>query len=136
MKIHFLKKFIICLFLVNLCSAEPVITQLNPPFGHSSGGNHVTITGRGFTGATAVNFGAIPAASFIVNSDTSLTAVTPPHCPQVTHVTITTKETSSGNAFFTFKGNWPAYVTNPEKNSVSVINTVNNIVIKIHSGWC
>jgi hypothetical protein len=40
-------------------------------------GTTLAISGTGFTGATAVNFGSIPAASFIVTSDTSITAVAP-----------------------------------------------------------
>jgi len=35
-------------------------------------------TGSRFTGATAVRFGAAPAASFTVDSDTQTTAVSPP----------------------------------------------------------
>jgi hypothetical protein len=37
----------------------------------------VTITGTGFTGATAVKFGSISAKSFTVSSPTSITAVSP-----------------------------------------------------------
>jgi hypothetical protein len=37
----------------------------------------VTITGTGFTGATAVKFGSTNATSFIVNSETSITPVSP-----------------------------------------------------------
>jgi hypothetical protein len=39
-------------------------------------GTLITITGDGFTGATAVTFGNLP-ASYTVNSDTSITAVAP-----------------------------------------------------------
>ena len=35
----------------------------------------MTITGAGLTGATAVSFGSSPAASFTVNSDSSITAI-------------------------------------------------------------
>ena len=38
----------------------------------------VTVTGSGFTGATSVSFGATPATSFTVVSDSQLTAVAPP----------------------------------------------------------
>jgi hypothetical protein len=42
-----------------------------------AGGDSVTVTGTGFTGASAVNFGSSPATSFQVVSDTSITAVAP-----------------------------------------------------------
>jgi hypothetical protein len=35
------------------------------------------VTGRGFSGATAVNFGSLAATSFSVTSATTLTAVSP-----------------------------------------------------------
>jgi len=37
----------------------------------------VNLTGTGFTGTSAVTFGGVPALSFTINSDTSLTAVIP-----------------------------------------------------------
>ncbi len=40
-------------------------------------GTAVTVTGSGFTGATAVSFGAFPATSFTVDSDTQITCVVP-----------------------------------------------------------
>jgi hypothetical protein len=40
-------------------------------------GLEVTITGVGFTGATGVTFGDLPAASFIVDSDTQVRAIVP-----------------------------------------------------------
>jgi hypothetical protein len=42
-----------------------------------AGGDNVTVTGSGFSGATAVNFGATPATSFTINSDTEIVAVSP-----------------------------------------------------------
>jgi YVTN family beta-propeller protein len=55
----------------------PTITAVTPARGPASGGTAVTITGTGFTGATAVAFGAVPAASFTVRSDTEITATSP-----------------------------------------------------------
>ncbi len=55
----------------------PNITLIAPSTGPSSGGTTVTITGSNFSGATTVNFGLTPATSFVVNSDTSITAVAP-----------------------------------------------------------
>jgi hypothetical protein len=56
---------------------EPAITELAPNDGPPGGGNVVTITGSGFTGATAVMFGSNEAESFTVDSDSSITAVAP-----------------------------------------------------------
>jgi hypothetical protein len=57
--------------------AGPFITGLDPNSGPAAGGTTVTITGRNFTGATAVRFGATN-ATFTVDSDTQITAVSPP----------------------------------------------------------
>ena len=53
----------------------PVIGGILPPSG--PGGTPVTITGIGFTKATAVSFGGTPAASFTVTSDSTITATAP-----------------------------------------------------------
>jgi hypothetical protein len=55
----------------------PSVGKLAPKTGPAAGGTSVTITGSGFAGATAVTFGASEAASFTVNSPTSITAVAP-----------------------------------------------------------
>lgn len=51
----------------------PVITNFTPQTGNT--GTKVVITGQQLSGATAVSFGGIMAQSFIVNSDTQITAV-------------------------------------------------------------
>ena len=48
------------------------VTSFSPVFGAS--GTVVTITGTGFTGATAVSIGGVAATSVTVNSDTQITA--------------------------------------------------------------
>jgi|GEM_PF-710395 len=68
----------------------PAITSLSPTSGSTAGGTSVTITGSGFTGATGVTFDSAPAAGFTVNSDTSITATTPPYAAGTFNVTVTT----------------------------------------------
>ena len=55
----------------------PSISALSPARGTTGGGTSVTITGTGFTGATAVTFAGVAATSFTVDSATQITAVTP-----------------------------------------------------------
>ncbi len=58
-------------------ASGPHVTGLSPNEGPASGGTSVAVSGTGFTGATEVFFGQRPAASFTVNSSTSITAVDP-----------------------------------------------------------
>ena len=58
--------------------APPVITSINNSTGPTTGGTSVTINGKYFSTATAVNFGGNYASSFTINSDTQITAVSPP----------------------------------------------------------
>ena len=55
----------------------PAVTGLAPDAGAPAGGAVVTITGTNFTGATAVDFGPVPATNFTVVGDTSITATAP-----------------------------------------------------------
>lgn len=56
---------------------SPVITSFTPNNGCPSGGASVVITGTNFTGATAVRFNGVNATSYVVNSATQITAVSP-----------------------------------------------------------
>jgi hypothetical protein len=60
-------------------TAGTAITSISPTEGPKAGGQNLTITGTGFTGATGVRFGTTPAFSYDVLSDTEITATTPPH---------------------------------------------------------
>ncbi|SEE23539.1 40-residue YVTN family beta-propeller repeat-containing protein [Streptomyces misionensis] len=55
----------------------PVLSGLAPATGPAAGGTVVTLTGSHFTGATAVNFGTVPATSFTVVDDSTITATAP-----------------------------------------------------------
>jgi hypothetical protein len=61
----------------NVTAPAPVVTGVSPASGNATGGTSVTITGTNFTGATSVSFGGTPATGFIVNSATSITAISP-----------------------------------------------------------
>lgn len=58
--------------------APPAVSGLSPTSGSTAGGNTVTITGLGFTGANAVNFGGSIVAPTVVN-DTTITVTAPAH---------------------------------------------------------
>jgi hypothetical protein len=55
----------------------PVVSQVTPGVGPTTGGTLVTIIGSGFTQVGGVTFGALPAASFEVVSPTEIQAVAP-----------------------------------------------------------
>lgn len=57
--------------------AAPTVTSVTNNGGPPTGGTTVTIAGTGFTGATSVSFGSLPAASFKVESSTEIKAVSP-----------------------------------------------------------
>ena len=77
--------------------ATPTITSVAPAAGSAAGGTVVTITGTGLTGATAVTFGGTAATTFIVNSDTTITATAPAHAAGTVDVVVTTPIGTSAN---------------------------------------
>jgi DNA-binding beta-propeller fold protein YncE len=77
----------------------PTVSMLAPSSGPTAGGTVVTITGANLAGATAVTFGAVPAASFTITGATAITAVTPAEAAGSVDVTVTTPVgTSATNA--------------------------------------
>ena len=91
------------LTLADTFAPPPRVTSVSVTSGPAAGGTSVTVTGTGFTGATAVTFGGIPAASFTVNGDTSITAVSPAASAGTVDVMVTTaggpSSASSGDQF-------------------------------------
>lgn len=73
----------------------PVVSALAPSMGPVGGGTAVTITGSGFTGATAVTFGAEPATSFTVVNGRTIHAQSPPAPVETVPVVVTTPTGSS-----------------------------------------
>ena len=89
----------------------PVVSSVSPNSGPAAGGTSVTITGSGFTGAAQVQFGSTAESScstssepcFTVNSDSSITAQSPPGSVGTVDVRVLnaglTSATSTGDQF-------------------------------------
>jgi hypothetical protein len=78
-----------------------VVTASGRPAGNPAGGEQVTITGTGFTGATAVNFGtsAVAAGGFAVaDDDGTITATAPAGAGTGTGTVDVTVTTSNGTS--------------------------------------
>ena len=88
-------------------SSAPVITSVSPSTGTIEGGTSVTIAGSGFTGATAVDFGSLPATGLIVNSDSSITVQSPAtSTPGIVDISVMTPmgtSTSSAADHYTYQ---------------------------------
>jgi hypothetical protein len=61
----------------NATGPRPEVSSVAPKVGPTTGGTTVTISGNNFAEASAVYFGSLKAASFTINSPTSITAVSP-----------------------------------------------------------
>jgi hypothetical protein len=83
--------------------AVPAFTSIAPAAGPIAGGNSVTITGTGFTGATGVTFGGTAATAVTVVSDTQITATAPAKAAGAVSVVITTPGgTATGTNAYTY----------------------------------
>lgn len=71
-----------------ISASAPVITAITPNTGPQTGGTPVTITGTGFTGATAVTFDGSTGTTFTVVSDTQITVTSPAHAPGLARVVV------------------------------------------------
>ena len=76
-------------------AAAPAVQLVTPSGGSTAGGASVTIAGAGFTGAMAVEFGAVAATSFSVDSDLQITAVAPAQAAGTVDVTVVTPNGTS-----------------------------------------
>lgn len=120
--------FVLALVLVavsaRLLAAAPEITSVSPARGPTGGGTPVLINGSGFTGATQVMFGANNATSFVVQSDTQITATTPAGGVGLVDVTVTTPEGTTtlqeGFGYGTIPHAIPDSFTTPFNTTLSV----------------
>jgi YVTN family beta-propeller protein len=135
--VHFrfflISSIILFSLFVNVIFCTPIVKSIHPAVGPSVGGTVMRIKGKGFDETTSVLFGDIP-ASFTVDSDTLITAKSPPHSPQVVLVTVVSSESSThtdfnescvntSRSFFTFQGDWQGFVSNFDlfPSSISVL---------------
>jgi len=103
-----------CLQWASTFTPRPTVTGISPAIGPATGGTSVTISGDGFTGATAVEFGSTP-ATFTVNSDTSITANSPVSGAGTFDVTVT----SAGGTDLTSAADQFTFVAAPVVTGVS-----------------
>jgi hypothetical protein len=85
---------------------QPGVNSISPAAGPTGGGAKVSFSGHDFSGATAVRFGAQPARTFTVESDSLISAVTPSATAGTVDVTVTSpggKSPTSLGDRFTFK---------------------------------
>jgi alpha-tubulin suppressor-like RCC1 family protein len=111
----------------------PSVSGLEPASGPESGGTSVTIRGANLTGASEVRFGLAAAASFAVNSASSITAVAPPGSGTVDVTVITPEGGSRATEADHFTYVLPPAVTKiepgsgPEAGATSVVITGTNL---------
>jgi hypothetical protein len=94
----------------------PAVTSVSPSSGPTTGGTSVTITGTALTGATSVKFGSTAATAITVNSDTSITATSPPGQAGAADVTVTT----AGGTSTTHPGDQYTYTPPPAPTVTNV----------------
>jgi YVTN family beta-propeller protein len=130
-KINSIFSFLILTLLYSsFLLGQPVVTNVSPNFGPASGGNTVTITGTGFTGATAVDFGTTPAL-FTFNSDTSITATAPVGATGDVNIFVTAPTGTSApthSSLYVYQGSWLAYIPQVATNNVSPLNISTNTI--------
>jgi hypothetical protein len=86
------------LLFENLCIPVPAVSSVIPVSGNETGGTTVSITGRDFNYVTGITFGTRPAATFTVNSSTSITATTSSEAVGTVDVAVTNYAGSSATS--------------------------------------
>ncbi len=110
-----------CLQLAPSFTPRPRVTGISSTQGPAAGGTSLTISGDAFTPATVVYFGTTP-ASYTINSDTSITAVSPAESPGTVHVTVASPggtSSTSSNDQFTFYGRPSVTRVSPKSGPMS-----------------
>lgn len=97
----------------------PTVGSVVAASGTSLGGTSVTITGTNFAAGATAKFGGTLATGVVVNSATSITAVTPPHTAGLVDVVVTNLDTQLGTlaASFTYVAAPSPTVTSASPNT-------------------
>jgi hypothetical protein len=112
----------------------PIVTNVFPPNGPTTGGTNITITGSNFIDVTGVTIGGTAATNVVVVNDGSITCDTPAHVAGAFAVLVTTLSgTNAPNSAFTFvapnaaptitsNGGGPTASIDVAENSMAVTN--------------
>ena len=82
-------------FLERRTLLSATVTKVAPALGPLAGGTAVTITGTGFSGATAVDFGTVAATNVAVNAGGTQITATDPSGTGTVNVTVVTPSGTS-----------------------------------------
>lgn len=81
----------------------PTVTSLSTTSGSTAGGTSTTITGTGFSSATAVTFGGTNATSFTIVDNNTINAIAPAHSAGSVSVNVTNSAgTNTANTLYTY----------------------------------
>ena len=100
-------------------TTPPTVTGVSPVSGPPSGATSVAITGTGFIGVTAVDFGPIAASAYTVNNATSITATAPVGSSGAVDVTVTTSGDATTSDSYNILGERYCEVA-PTANNIGV----------------
>jgi hypothetical protein len=96
----------------------PGISSISPSSGPTAGGTSVVIIGNDFAGVSAVKFGSTPATTYTVNSETKITATTP---PKTTTSAVNTSVTTPAGMTATSSADRFTYTAPPSSPAVPVL---------------
>jgi hypothetical protein len=111
----------------------PAVTAISPSSGPRTGGTRVTITGTGLSGATAVQFGTIPATGFTVDSATQISAIAP---AEVSDAMVGVSVTTPGGTSAALKADRYTYLPVADQTDVTAALSCPQTIIEGHDGTC
>jgi IPT/TIG domain len=93
-------------FFTTTPNTAPIISDLSPASGSTTGGTSVTISGTGFATGATVTFGGTAATNVNVLGSTTITAVAPAHASGAVNVVVTNPGGQTGTSVngYTYSG--------------------------------